>query len=76
MMFSILASPSVINNHARIWAAFSVDYVLNEEVVLWLNENNIHVNIDFDADERQENVDYMIFFNNEQDAILFKLRWS
>lgn len=74
-MFSIPASVAVINSHALIWAAYSPDYVLNEDVIEWLEENNIYVSIDFDTDNRQEIVEYQLFFNTEHDAILFKLRW-
>ena len=75
MLFSLRATLSVINNHALLWAAHSPDYVLNEEVVEWLNDNNIGISIDYDADDRQEHVDYRLFFNTEHDAILFKMRW-
>lgn len=65
----------LVSTLGLFWCSDNPLLILREDVLGWLEENDIVFNIAYRETDLEEECDHFIIFQNHHDAISFKLRW-
>jgi hypothetical protein len=65
----------LVSTLALFWCSNNPLLILHEDVLKWLEDNDICFDISYDRDDVGDEGDHYIGFPTHSDAIAFKLRW-